>query len=86
MPEKAGGEETIDTDVLVVGMGGSGTYTALRAAECGAKVLAIDKQGRYGGTTALTSQIESINPPRIKEEYNNGEDYTDAEAMKAAWI
>ena len=85
-PEKTGGEETIDTDVLVVGMGGAGTYTALRAAECGAKVLAIDKQGRYGGTTALTSEIESINPPRIKEEYNNGEDYTDAEAMEAAWI
>lgn len=85
-PEKKGGEETIDTDVLVVGMGGSGTYTALRAAECGAKVLAIEKQGRYGGTTALTSEIESINPPRIMEEYNNGEEYTDAEAMKAAWI
>ena len=85
-PEKIGGEETIDTDVLIVGMGGSGTYTALRAAECGAKVLAIEKQGRYGGTTALTSEIESINPPRIMEEYNNGEEYTDAEAMKAAWI
>ena len=86
VPEKQGGEETIDTDVLVVGMGGSGTYTALRAAECGAKVLAIEKQGRYGGTTALTSEIESINPPRIMEEYNNGEEYTDADAMKAAWI
>ena len=85
-PEKTGGEETIDTDVLVVGMGGSGTYTALRAAECGAKVLAIDKQGRYGGTTALTSEIESINPPRIMEKYNNGEEYTDAEAMEQAWI
>ena len=84
-PEKPGGEETIDTDVLVVGMGGSGTYTALRAAECGAKVLAIDKQGRYGGTTALTSEIESINPPRIMEEYNNGEEYTDAAAMREAW-
>lgn len=85
-PEKKGGEETIDTDVLVVGMGGSGTYTALRAAECGAKVLAIEKQGRYGGTTALTSEIESINPPRIMEKYNNGEEYTDAEAMEQAWI
>ena len=85
-PEKQGGEETIDTDVLVVGMGGSGTYTALRAAECGAKVLAIEKQGRYGGTTALTSEIESINPPRIMEKYNNGEEYTDAEAMEQAWI
>ena len=86
VPEKAGGEETIDTDVLVVGMGGAGTYTALRAAESGAKVLAIDKQGRYGGTTALTSEIESINPPRIMEKYNNGEEYTDAKAMEEAWI
>ncbi|MBQ6322787.1 MAG: FAD-dependent oxidoreductase [Lachnospiraceae bacterium] len=85
IPEKAGGEETIETDILVVGLGGSGTYTALRAAENGGKVLAIEQEGRYGGTTALTSEIESINPPRIKEKYNNGEDYCDAEAMHAAW-
>lgn len=85
MPEKTGGEETIETDLLVVGLGGSGTYTALQAAEQGTKVLAIEKQGRYGGTTALTSEIESINPPRIMELYNNGEEYTDAEAMKTAW-
>ena len=85
IPEKTGGEETIDTDILVIGMGGSGTYTALRAAENGGKVLAIEQEGRYGGTTALTSEIESINPPRIMEEYNNGEEYCDAEAMHAAW-
>lgn len=78
-------QKEITTDVLVVGMGGAGTYTALRAAENGASVLAIEKQGRYGGTTALTSEIMSINPPRIKEKYNNGEDYTDAEALYQAW-
>ena len=25
------------------------------------------------------------NPPRIKEKYNDGKDYTDADAMKTAW-
>ena len=86
IPEKKGGEEEITTQVLVIGMGGSGTYAALRAQESGAQVLAIEKQARYGGTTALTSEIGVINPPRIKEEYNNGEDYCDGEAMHQAWL
>ena len=86
VPEKKGGSEEITTQVLVVGMGGSGTYAALRAQECGANVLAIERQARYGGTTALTSEIESINPPRIKEQYNNGEDFCDANAMYQAWL
>ena len=85
VPEKVGGSEEITTQVLVIGIGGSGTYTALRAQECGAQVLAIEKQARYGGTTALTSEIGVINPPRIKAQYNNGEDFCDAEAMRAAW-
>ncbi len=83
--EKVNGSEEISTQVLVIGMGGSGTYTALRAQECGAQVLVIDKQARYGGTTALTSEIGVINPPRVKDLYNNGEDFCDADAMRAAW-
>ena len=86
VPEKKGGSEELTTQVLVIGMGGSGTYTALRAQECGAQVLAIEKQARYGGTTARTSEIEAINPPRIKELYNNGEDFCDADAMYQAWL
>ena len=86
VPEKTGGSQELTTQVLVVGMGGSGTYTALRAQECGADVLVIERQARYGGTTALTSEIEAINPPRIKELYNNGEDFCDAEAMYQAWL
>lgn len=85
VPEKMNGSEEISTQVLVIGMGGSGTYTALRAQECGAQVLVIDKQARYGGTTALTSEIGVINPPRVKDIYNNGEDFCDAGAMRAAW-
>jgi len=86
LPEKKGGSETINTQVLIIGMGGSGTYAALRAAEMGADVLVIEKQARYGGTTALTSEIQSINPPRVKEKYNNGEDFCDADAMYKAWL
>lgn len=85
MPEKAGGTEELSTQVLVIGMGGSGTYLGLRAAEEGAKVLMIEKQGRYGGTTALTSEIQSINPKRVQEAHNGGENYTDAQAMYEAW-
>ena len=86
IPEKKSGEEEITTQVLVIGMGGSGTYAALRAQESGAQVLAIEKQARYGGTTALTSEIGVINPPRIKEQYNNGEDFCDGDAMHQAWL
>ena len=84
--QTAGGTETLNTQVLIIGMGGSGTYAGLRAAEEGVDVLIIEKQGRYGGTTALTSEIESINPPRIMEKYNNGHEFCDEEMMYAAWM
>ena len=86
VPEKPGGEETLSTQVLVIGMGGSGCYTAMSAVESGVKVLAIEKCARYGGTTGLTSECMAINPPRIQEEFNNGEDFVDTDAMKAAWM
>lgn len=86
VPDKEGGSEELTTDVLVIGMGGAGTYVSLRAKEAGADVLAIEQQGRYGGTTALTSEIGVINPPRIRELYNNGEDFCDAGAMYQAWL
>lgn len=85
IPEKNSDTEEISTQILVIGMGGSGTYAALRAAENGADVLVIEKQSRYGGTTALTSEIESINPPRIKDIFNDGNDFCDAEDMRQAW-
>ena len=84
--EKTGGQKELETDVLVIGLGGSGAYAATRAAEAGASVLAIEKQARYGGTTALTSEIYAINPPRIQEEYNEGKDYVDVDAMRASWL
>ncbi len=86
IPEDVGGMQELNTQVLVIGMGGSGTYMGLRAAEEGADVLVIEKQGRYGGTTALTTEIMSINPERVKEKYNGGEDFTDKQALYEAWL
>ena len=83
---KKGGEETIDTQVLVIGMGGSGTTAALAAAEEGLQVLAIDKAGRYGGTSSITTEALFVNPPKFQAEHNNGEDYTDADVMYDAWV
>ena len=40
--------ETLECDVCVCGVGQSGTAVTRRAAECGAKVIAIDKQAEDG--------------------------------------
>ena len=79
-------EETLETDILVIGMGGSGTAAALRAAESGARVLAIDKAGKYGGTTCLTTEGLFVNPERFQEEHNNGQDYTDPDVLYNDWV
>lgn len=83
---KAGGTQTMSADVLIIGMGGSGTMAALSAAESGLKVLAIDKAGKYGGTTALTTEGLFVNPPRFQKEHNGGKDYTDANIMLRDWL
>ncbi|MCI9402723.1 MAG: FAD-dependent oxidoreductase [Oscillospiraceae bacterium] len=85
MPKK-GGQETLDTEVLVIGMGGSGTATALSASEQGLKVLAIDKAGKYGGTSSLTMSGLFVNPTRYQAEHNEGKDYVDADALYQDWL
>lgn len=45
--------ETRETDVLVVGSGIAGLTAALSAAESGAKVIVLEKQGVLGGTTTI---------------------------------
>ena len=89
---KTEGTQTIDVDVLVVGMGGSGCAAAMSAVEAQAavdpsniSVLAIDKAGRYGGTSAFCGEPMAVNAPKYKEEFNNGEDYMDGDALLAAW-
>ena len=45
-------QEKFDCDVLVIGTGASGMSTAVTAASQGLKVLVVEKEARYGGTTA----------------------------------
>ena len=44
----------IDVDVLVIGAGTAGLPVAIEAADCGARVLLIDKDTRIGGTLHTT--------------------------------
>ncbi|WP_425357478.1 FAD-dependent oxidoreductase [Leadbettera azotonutricia] len=68
---------TLDYDILVIGMGGSGSAAAMSAAETqkaagrNVSVLAIDKAGKYGGTSSVTSEMMAINPPRFMAAHNN---------------
>src|SRR5689334_25369696 len=45
-------ERDVECDVLVVGTGASGMAAAVTAASQGLKVLVVEKEPRYGGTTA----------------------------------
>lgn len=49
-------------------------------------VLAIDKAGRYGGTSSLTADFFAINPEQYKKEHNGGADYVDKAALRADWL
>ena len=90
---KVTASEEIEVDVLVIGMGGSGCAAAMSAAEHmyaidpdNVSVLAIDKAGKFGGTSAFCGEPMAVNAPRFKEEFNNGEDYMDGNALYRAWL
>lgn len=101
IPKKSSEVITLSTDVLIVGMGGSGVAAALGAAETGASVLAIDKAGKWGGTSVLTSGPMAINvPSQVNAEIANwadpiskekitkaaGRKLIDADALCADWL
>lgn len=71
-----GETETIDVDVLVVGMGGTGSAAAMHAAEMQkaagreVSVLAIEKSGSYGGTSSATTSLLAFNS-EVSEVYAN---------------
>lgn len=88
-------------DVVVVGMGGSGTAAALSAAQAGAKVIAVDKAAKWGGTSAITSGPMAVNAPsQVKAEIPNwmdpvtnkarlkpaGENLVDGSALLKDWL
>jgi succinate dehydrogenase/fumarate reductase flavoprotein subunit len=45
-------QQTIECDVLVIGTGASGMSAAVTAASQGIKVIVVEKEARFGGTTA----------------------------------
>lgn len=49
--------KTIETDVVVVGAGGSGLAAALTAAQGGARVVVLEKMPSAGGTTSFSEGI-----------------------------
>ena len=77
-------QETIEVDVLIVGMGGTGTSAAMMAAETQynlgeeVSVLAIEKAGKFGGTGCNTSVLLAFNSQFTEDMYNDGEPYFDA--------
>jgi fumarate reductase flavoprotein subunit len=59
--------ETIDTDVLIAGVGIAGLVAAVQAGENGLKVLAIEKQGVIGGNGQFTEGVFAVDSPLQKE-------------------
>ena len=95
VPEKKTASETINTKVLVIGMGGAGITTGNRIVDklyeayngdtSKIDVLMIDKTAKYGGTSVTTSSPMAINPKSFVEK-NGGKEYVDAAALKKAWM
>lgn len=73
-------------DVIVVGLGGSGSTAYMSAAENGATVFGIEVTGKIGGQSATTSGPMAINPTVKMQQENNGEKFLDEEALIADWL
>ena len=101
VPPKSDATVELNTQVLVIGMGGSGTASAISAAAQGLDVLAVDKAAKWGGTSVLTSGPMAINvPSQVAKEIPDwtdpttkekrvkaaGEDLIDAEALYQSWL
>jgi succinate dehydrogenase/fumarate reductase flavoprotein subunit len=56
----------LQTDVLVIGGGGSGLPAAMAAMEAGAKVILIDKRKMLGGTAIMAMGMFAVESPAQK--------------------
>ena len=73
-------------DVIVVGLGGSGTTAYLKAAEnTNLKVFGIEAAGKVGGTSAQAGGPLAVNSDFIKTLYGLAGDYVDRNALLQQW-
>ncbi|MDR0760947.1 MAG: FAD-binding protein [Treponema sp.] len=85
-PKRSGTVKLTGYDVVVVGLGGSGTAAYLKAAEGGAKVYGIEWAGKIGGNSATAGGPMAINSEYIKDLYTSGADYADRDALLKEWF
>jgi fumarate reductase flavoprotein subunit len=71
--EKSKETEEYHTDIVVVGAGGSGSVAALTASEAGAKVIVVEKTGKTGGMSVLSTGFIA---PGSKAQKDNGSTVT----------
>lgn len=61
-------DETIDTQVVVIGGGGAGLAAAVSAVQNGAKVVVLEKLGYLGGSTNVSGgAFNAVDPKRQKQ-------------------
>lgn len=73
-------------DVVVVGLGGSGILSYCSAAYDGAAVFGIEAAGKLGGDSACTYGPMAVNSKYLKDLYNGGKDYIDADDVYKTWM
>ena len=86
IPKKTDTVKLEGYDVIVVGMGGSGVLSYCAAADQGATVFGIEAAGKIGGNSVCTYGPMALNSQYLKDLYNNGEDYIDADAVYDTWM
>ena len=75
-----GEDEEVETDVLVIGMGASGSVAALKAADAGAKVLGVEATEALGGFGNAAQGMFAVGSVEQDERYG-----TDAETDEEYW-
>ncbi len=74
-----GEDEELTTDVLVIGMGASGSVAALKAAESGAKVVGVEATEVLGGFGNAAQGMFAVGSVEQKDRYGENGETTDEE-------
>ena len=61
-------QETVETDVVVLGAGGAGLFASIEATKAGAKVILLESTSRVGGSSAISGGSIAFAGTDIQEE------------------